>query len=1492
MPFGLTNAQAVLMDLMIRVCRPYLDKFVIVFIDDILIYSKTQEEHVEHLRLVLELLKKEKMYAKFSKCEFLDKRMCSFLAFVYMVNEIHVDPSKIEAVKNWKALRTPTKVRSFLGLAGYYCRFIENFSKIVKSLTILTQKSKTFDWGEKQELTFQTLKDKLCNARSISALRVDQKTLWVYYVSPGLDEMIEQRSDGTLYYLDQIWVPLKGDVRTLIMDESHKSKYSVHPGADKMYFDLRDRYWWSGMKNDIAVYVNENAQGNSMDFVTKFPRTSRTAVFANYVVYEVREKGVIRFGKKWKLAPRFVGAFEIIKKIGPVAYRLDLPKELDDFHDTFHVSNLKKCLADPTLQVPLDKIQVDAKLNFVEETCRNFGNVSSRRCKYKYVSLRYRIDKIFLGLRVLPSTPLNFVHGVIGKELPCLVWSYPNIVLQLVGPLGPGGMLGHGDRLEGMLGLEVSRVDFHVKSCFVYFVWFLVLEVLKLDLDPCVGIGISFPAPQDRWSQDTHIELVNIIGNPTTEMLTRSMAKELSATSTRECLFVDFLSKKEPKKVSKALKHPGWVDAMQEELNQFARNKVWILARIVAQGYNQQEVIDYDETFAPVSRLEAIRIFLAFASYMNYTVYQMDVKSALLNGKLKEEVYVKQPPDFDISEFLNHVCKLDKALYGLKKAPRACENTNGKADINGKAINETRYRGFYLKGYSESHYIGYNMDRKITLGACQLLGGKLMCWSAKKQQSIAMSSAEAEYVPAAGCCANILWMKSQLTDYNIYMRRDHILKGDIELHVIPTQYQLANIFTKPLDEPTFKRLICELGTDISKITRKPPKTGKHGHGKRKSIREAKDSKAKPEKVKLHFWRETVKDKGSQGLITGDILHKPELLIVSLIEDFAPVKIKLLGILEEVRVNTFRNATGTHYISHSSEHVAPPSIETVRQWFPTIGYREAVEAKGTLKKVFFLLDGDYEKLIWEDIITKLNKKTREKVVPHTRFLSLLLEHKIKRCGNDNVTLNPTQVFSVHNWALKKNQREGPPFTDHMLAICNADVPVEHKAPNTSSYTRKKDSKGKKLGAKSGHRKQLTSSKHHPFPKIEATKCGSSKAPTGSKTGHVVKETQSSSALDTNPSQPPASTPVVAGLHKEDQQATGGPTSLGVTSKGGAKPQLNSSTNLCVLVEKTISASKGLETVLTQPTIGKGASDITKKIEEEFNTSPDLSSSKDTQKEIKLEDLSKLVQDMRIDFMDLDSPNDDEPIIVQDESDKEVHAKKELTNQVLLLQSQNHKLEKQKSKAEVEIAILSAQPTFLNVEQLTKLLLKELSSKFTKLTRGIKELKKHAHDLEIELLGDLKEIPTKLDNFTSTVESLTTQVAELKTLQWELYNTLLNDLARKKRKHADDIHDIFRSTKKFKTFVQYKDHPAGTVLNEPVLGMILFNSFHKQDFVIIEDFRDCPNEMLYTVQDIFFRLHQGTGLDDHARTFSSLLLAEVDKRNLNPLKQMRAIEQLRQ
>ncbi|GJY65198.1 hypothetical protein Tco_0466658 [Tanacetum coccineum] len=178
-----------------------------------------------------------------------------------------------------------------------------------------------------------------------------------------------------------------------------------------------------------------------------------------------------------------------------------------------------------------------------------------------------------------------------------------------------------------------------------------------------------------------------------------------------------------------------------------------------------------------------------------------------------------------------------------------------------------------------------------------------------------------------------------------------------------------------------------------------------------------------------------------------------------------------------------------------------------------------------------------------------------------------------------------------------------------------------------------------------------------------------------------------------------------------------------------------------------------------------------------------------------------------------------------------------------------------------------------------------------------------------LGEWRKVVTSCPNkkgkwWTSIYKQIQERMDYLRTTEAELGIDLdrplseqdpldiLNDLANKKRKHADDIHDFLRANKRLNSSVQYKDHPAGTVLNEPVLGMILFNSYHRQDFVTIEDFRDFSNTMLYIIHKIFFRLHQGPGLDDHARTFSSLLLAEIDKRNLNPLKQMRVIEQLRQ
>nr|GEY82147.1 putative reverse transcriptase domain-containing protein [Tanacetum cinerariifolium] len=420
MPFGLTNTPAIFMDLMNRVCRPYLDKSVMVFIDDILIYSKTREEHVEHLRHMIN------------------------------GNGIHVDPSKIKAVKNQKAHRTPPEENV---VDDALSRKERVKPKRVRAMNMTLQSS---------------IKDMILTTQKEA---VDESA----GLQKGLDRMIEQRSDRTLYYLDRIWVPLKGDVRTLIMDEAHKSKYFVHPGADKMYYDLRDRREDYKMDRLARLYLNKivarhdmsttyhpqtdgqsehtiqtledmlrvcvldfggswdvhlslvefsynNSYNSSMrcaSFEPLYGRKCRSQIMwaeigegrligpelvqettkkisqikdrlkaagnrqksypdkkrkplefsvGDYVLFKMSPwKGMIRFGKKRKLTPRFVGPFEIVEKVGPVAYQLDLPEEIKCVHDTFHVSNLKKCLTDPTLQVPLDEIRVDAKLNFVEE---------------------------------------------------------------------------------------------------------------------------------------------------------------------------------------------------------------------------------------------------------------------------------------------------------------------------------------------------------------------------------------------------------------------------------------------------------------------------------------------------------------------------------------------------------------------------------------------------------------------------------------------------------------------------------------------------------------------------------------------------------------------------------------------------------------------------------------------------------------------------------------------------------------------------------------------------------------------------------------------------------------------------------------------------------------------------------------------------------------------------------------------------------------------
>ncbi|GJS34070.1 putative ribonuclease H-like domain-containing protein [Tanacetum coccineum] len=563
--------------------------------------------------------------------------------------------------------------------------------------------------------------------------------------------------------------------------------------------------------------------------------------------------------------------------------------------------------------------------------------------------------------------------------------------------------------------------------------------------------------PHTRIHKDHPIE--HVIGDVQSSVQTRRMKTSYSEKGflsaiyegkshqdLHTCLFVCFLSQEEPKRISQALRDPAWVEAMQEELLQFKLQKVWILvdlpkghraigtkwvyrnkkdergivirnkARLVAQGHTQEEGIDYDEVFAPVARIEAIRIFLAYASYMGFMVYQMDVKSAFLYGQIEEEVYVCQPPGFEDPDHPNKVYKVVKALYGLHQAPRAWYDTlatyllsNGfqrgqidqtlfikrhkghillvqiyvddiifgstKKELcdefeklmkdkfqmssmgeltfflglqvqqkkNGIFISQDKYvheilkkfnysdvksastpidlekplvqdgdaadvdehlyrsmigslmyltasrpdimfavcacarfqvspksshllavkRIFrYLKGkpslglwyskdsplelvaYTDSDYAGATQDRKSTTGGCQFLGNRLISWQCKKQTVVATSTTEAEYVAAASCCGQVLWIQNQLLDYGynfmdtvIYIDntsticiienhvqhsktkhieiRHHFIricnaKKLIQMAKIDTQHNVAGLLTKGFDAGRFQYLVSSI----------------------------------------------------------------------------------------------------------------------------------------------------------------------------------------------------------------------------------------------------------------------------------------------------------------------------------------------------------------------------------------------------------------------------------------------------------------------------------------------------------------------------------------------------------------------------------------------------------------------------------------------------------------------------------------------------------
>nr|GEX30761.1 transposon Ty3-I Gag-Pol polyprotein [Tanacetum cinerariifolium] len=282
--------------------------------------------------------------------KYMMKAQVQFLGHVIDSEGIHVDPSKIELIKDWASPKTLREIRQFFVLAGYYRRFIKGFSKIAKPMTKLTQKSVKFEWTEKAKTAFQLLKQKLYSAL-ILALPEGSENFVVYCDAShkglgavearkeenygtedlcGMIKKLEPRADETLCLRNKSWIPCFGDLRTLIMNESHKSKYSIHPGSDKMYQDLKKLYWWPNMKAEIATYVNGQSE-----------RSIQT-------LEDMLRACVIDFGKGWNRHRPLV----------EFSYN-------NSYHTSIKAAPFKALYGRKS--IPLDEIQIDDKLNFIKE---------------------------------------------------------------------------------------------------------------------------------------------------------------------------------------------------------------------------------------------------------------------------------------------------------------------------------------------------------------------------------------------------------------------------------------------------------------------------------------------------------------------------------------------------------------------------------------------------------------------------------------------------------------------------------------------------------------------------------------------------------------------------------------------------------------------------------------------------------------------------------------------------------------------------------------------------------------------------------------------------------------------------------------------------------------------------------------------------------------------------------------------------------------------
>ncbi|GJY12939.1 putative reverse transcriptase domain-containing protein [Tanacetum coccineum] len=324
--------------------------------------TRRDYEHEGYISASLGLLKKEKLYAKFSKCEFWIPKV-QFLGHVIDSRGIHVDPAKIESIKDWASPRSPTEIRQFLGLAGYYRRFIEGFSKIAKSMTKLTQKGIKFDWGEKEENAFQLIKQKLCSA-PILALPEGSEDFVVYCDAShkGLGVVLMQREEVIAYASRQLKVHEKNYTTNDLELGSVAEVGEAQLTGPELIQETTEKIVLIKQRMQVS-------QDRQKSYADRKRKPMEYEVGDRVMLKVSLWKGVVRFGKRGKLNPRYVGPFKVLAKVG------------------------KKCYADEPLVKPLEGIHVDDKLQFVEEPFE----IMERKIKRLKRHARFTIGLRFAG---------------------------------------------------------------------------------------------------------------------------------------------------------------------------------------------------------------------------------------------------------------------------------------------------------------------------------------------------------------------------------------------------------------------------------------------------------------------------------------------------------------------------------------------------------------------------------------------------------------------------------------------------------------------------------------------------------------------------------------------------------------------------------------------------------------------------------------------------------------------------------------------------------------------------------------------------------------------------------------------------------------------------------------------------------------------------------------------------------------------------------------